>query len=134
MVMSSIPALLVCIYEELMETKVVYSYMLQNAPTEEARRLVEMNFNTTRNTIEALETLYKTIAGDIIPPCQYAKNVPVFTDFMEAARYAFMTETQLIRKTKDLYCMIDPCYQCAIFGVIVEHQLNAMRLLYLDLF
>ncbi len=134
MVMSSTPALLACIHEDLMKLRVAYTYMVQNAPNEEARRIVEMNLMTVNMTMEAVDALYRTIAGDVMPPCNSLMDVPVFVDFMEAARYAFLTETQLIQRANDLHGMVEACHHMAVFRIIVAHQLNAMRLLYLDMF
>ncbi|PKM86001.1 MAG: hypothetical protein CVU87_13465 [Firmicutes bacterium HGW-Firmicutes-12] len=118
---------------ELKELVIVYGYMIQNAPTEEARRLVEMNLMTVRNCLEKLEALYYEITGEMLPPYygEASEEVPVFVNFVDAARYAFKEETQVIRMMKDLHMGVDECYHSIIFGCIVEHQLNAMRMLYL---
>lgn len=130
--MHIIKNLLMEAYIELMQVSVAYRYMVQNAPTEEARRLVEMNLMTAQSTLEKVDILYSEIVGEKIPNTgQYAENIPIFADFMQAARYAFMKETHLIAKVKELYLSVDSCYKDALFGVLVEHQLNAMRLLYL---
>lgn len=117
----------------LKELVVVYGYMIQNAPTEEARRMIEMNLMTVRNTLEKLEALYYEMSGEMLPPYygEAAQEVPVFINFVDAARYAFKAETQVIRMLKDLYLGIEECYRDTIFSCIIEHQLNAMRLLYL---
>lgn len=117
---------------ELMEVQVVYGYMLQNAPTEEARRIVETNRKTVANSLKIAEELYEDVTGDKVPPLnEYMEDIPVFPDFVAAARYAFMEECQLIRLVKQLYLMSDSCTRDTIFSILIEHQLNAMRLLYL---
>lgn len=119
---------------ELMELEIVYGYMIQNAPTEEARRITEMNLRTVRMTKELLEEMYRAITGEMFTPIGEAiEVVPVFATFMEAARYAFIEETQVIRGLKELYLTADECHRDHLFSQMVEHQLNAMRLLYLDL-
>ena len=120
---------------ELMELELVYGYMLQNAPTEEARRVVEMNLRTVRMTKEVLQALYCALTGEMYTPLGEAmEEVPVFATFMEAARYAFIEETQVIRGLKELYLMAETCHRDQLFSQMVEHQLNAMRLLFLDMF
>lgn len=118
---------------QLKELLVVYGYMIQNAPTEEARRIVEINLMTVRTCLEKPEELYYNMTGETLPPYygEAAEAVPVFTNFVEAGRYAFRQETQVVRMFKDLYLSADSCYHDAIFNCMVEHQLNAMRMLYL---
>jgi hypothetical protein len=134
MVMTPTLALLASIYEDLMRLRVTYNYMLINAPTEESRRLVDMNLMTVKHTMEELEHLYMAIVPDTMLPMHTPMDIPVFVDFMDAARFAFMTETHLIKKANDLHGIIEECYHHSVFHMIVAHQLNAMRLLYLDMF
>jgi len=117
---------------ELAELVLVYGYMHQNAPTEDARRMVEMNLLAVKNTLARLEDLYFEMEGVKMPPYgEAAEEVPVFTNFIDAARYAFKEETQVIRLLKDMYLAAVTCYRDPIFNCLIEHQLNAMRLLYL---
>jgi len=133
MSMLSIPVLVASIYEDLLRLRTAYAYMVQNAPTEESRRLIDMNLNTVKYTLEQLEHLHTMLAPQQMLPTQTPLDVPIFTNFMDAARYAFMTETQLIRKARELHSVIEVCHRLTVFNIIVDHQLNAMRLLYLDL-
>ncbi len=120
--------------KELMELEVVYGYMLLNAPTEEARRMTELNLMTVRNTKDILTKMYNDLTGDSLPLMgEILEEIPVFAEFMEAARYAFKEELQVIHLLKELYLATESCHHHSIFGCIVEHQSNAMRLLYLDL-
>ncbi len=117
---------------ELMEVQVVYGYMIQNAPTEEARRIIEQNRKTVMNTLKIAEDLYEESTGDMVPPMnEFMEEIPIFADFVAAARYAFIEETQLIRLVKQLYLMADSCTRDTLFSILIEHILNAMRLLYL---
>ncbi|MCR4441288.1 MAG: hypothetical protein QHH10_03630 [Peptococcaceae bacterium] len=117
---------------ELTELEVVYGYMKQNAPTEDARRMVDMNLLTVKNTLSRLEDLYYEMEGSMMPPYgEAAEVVPVFVNFIDAARYAFKEETQVIHLLKDMYLAASTCYRDPIFNCLVEHELNAMRLLYL---
>ena len=134
MTMSPIPVLLLSIHEDLMRLRMTYNYMMQNAPSEEARRLVDMNLHTVNHTMEELERIHMAVAPHEMLPSHTPTDVPIFTDFMEAARYAFMTETHLIQKARDLHSIIDECHHMVVFNMIVDHQLNVMRLLYLDMF
>lgn len=117
---------------ELMELEVVYGYMIQNAPTEEARRIVELNRMTVTKTMTKLTELYYEMNGEIMPPLgEVIEEVPEFADFVAAGNYAFKEETQVIHLLKELHNAIEPCYHMVVFDRIVEHQLNAMRILYL---
>ncbi|MDD2402109.1 MAG: hypothetical protein PHI90_07110 [Clostridia bacterium] len=117
---------------ELNELLVVYGYMIQNAPTEEARRMSELNKKTVITTKIFLETMYCKIFGEAIPDLgEAAKDVPVFADFRAAAQYACKEETEVISRLKNLYLKTESCYHDTIFSCLVEHQLNAMRMLYL---
>ncbi|HHY06421.1 MAG TPA: hypothetical protein GX532_05525 [Clostridia bacterium] len=117
---------------ELNELLVVYGYMIQNAPTEEARRLVELNRRTVMNTKAALEKMHKDIFGKDLTDLEEAvEEVPVFTDFRTAARYAIIEETQVIHLLKNLYLRTDSCNHNDHFNSLIEHQINAIRLLYL---
>lgn len=116
---------------ELRQLQVVYGFMIQNAPTEEARRIVEMNLMTA--CLERLEGIFYEMTGEMLPPYygEPLSEVPVFATFIEAARFAFLRETQVVRLLKDLHRMADECHHMTIFDCIVEHMLNAMRMLYL---
>ncbi|MDD2212137.1 MAG: hypothetical protein PHS83_03735 [Clostridia bacterium] len=117
---------------ELNELLIVYGYMIQNAPTEEARRLIELNRRTVMNTKEALVKMHKEMFGkDFTDLEEAAEEVPVFTDFRAAARYAFIEETQVIQMLKNLYLRTDSCNHNSHFNCLIEHEINAMRLLYL---
>lgn len=117
---------------ELMELEIVYGYMINNAPTEEARRMVQMNLRTVMHTKENLSEIYEDMTCQPLPSMgEAAEEVPIFTNFVDAARYAFKEETQVIHMLKELYVMCDCCYHINTFSCIIEHQLNAMRLLYL---
>ncbi len=129
----TLPAFLTTIVGELMELNIVYGYMIQNAPTEEARRMVEMNRMTVHHTMEQMKKLYMEMGGKAIPPLhEEALEEPhQFTNFLDAARYAFKEELQLINWFKELYLIADTCYRDTFFAAMVNHEINAMRLLYL---
>jgi hypothetical protein len=117
---------------ELNELLIVYGYMVQNAPTEEARRLVELNRKTVMNTKDALGKMHKdTFGEDLSMLAEIAEEVPVFPDFRTATRYALLEETQVIQMLKNHYLATETCHHNTIFNSLVEHQVNAMRLLYL---
>ncbi|MFZ5754068.1 MAG: hypothetical protein ACOY3J_07480 [Bacillota bacterium] len=129
----TLPAFLTTIVGELMELHHVYGYMIQNAPTEEARRMVEMNRMTVHHTMEKMKKLYMEMGGKAIPPLhEEALEEPrQFTNFVDAARYAFKEEAQLFNWLKELYLIADACYRDVFFDTMHDHALNAMRLLYL---
>ena len=132
--MLSSPVLLAAIYRDLMKLKLTYSYMRQNAPTEEARRIVDLNLQTVKDSLDAIEGLHRIVADNATLPTETAMDVPIFATFMEAARYAFTIETQVISRANSLHNTIEDCHKHKVMTMLVEHQLNAMRLLYLDLF
>lgn len=117
---------------ELNELLIVYGYMIQNAPTEEARRLIELNRKAVMNTKDALGKMHKdTFGEDLSTLAEIAEEVPAFPDFRTAARYALLEETQVIQMLKNHYLATETCHHNTIFNCLVEHQVNAMRLLYL---
>jgi hypothetical protein len=117
---------------ELNELLIVYGYMIQNAPTEEARRLSELNRRTVNATKEALGKMFESTFGEnLAAMSEVAEEVPVFADFRAAAQYAFIEESQVIQMLKNLHMAADQCNHEAIFGQLIEHIVNAMRLLYL---
>lgn len=119
------------IIADLRALEVVYGYLIQNAPTEEARRLMSINLMTVRHSIEVLTGIYHQEAGEMPPMTEIVLDVPVFTTFIDALRYAFLAETSVIEKLKNLHMMAPECHHMAIMGLIIAHQLNAMRILYL---
>lgn len=131
MVMNSMCSAIANIVNVLRELQVAYGYMMQNAPTEEARRIVAMNQLTVKNSLEKLGAVYLEAAGEAMGPEEALVEVPIFGTFMEAARYAFMSELQVINMLKNLHMTIDMCYRMMLMGLLIDHQLNAMRLLYL---
>jgi hypothetical protein len=117
---------------ELNELVVVYGYMIQNAPTEEARRLIELNRKTVMNTRTGLLKLHKDLLGEELTDLGEAmEEVPVFPDFRNAAQYAFIEESQIVQMLKNLYLAIESCHHNTVFNYLIEHEVNAMRLLYL---
>lgn len=116
---------------DLRSLEVVYGYLVQNAPTEEARRLMTINLMTVRNSIDVLTGVYNEAAGEMPPMTEIVLDAPIFTTFVDAARYAFLAETSIIEKLKNLHMMANECYRMTVMGLIIAHQLNAMRLLYL---
>lgn len=117
---------------ELNELLIVYGYMIQNAPTEEARRLSELNRKTVLSTKELLGKMYEsTFSENLAAMSEVAEEVPVFPNFRAAAQYAFIEESQVIQMLKNIHMAADNCNHEAIFGQLIEHIVNAMRLLYL---
>lgn len=118
---------------DLRTLQIVYGYMIQNAPTEEARRFVELNMMTVNHCLEKLEALYYEITGEMMPPnfTEVIEDVPIFVNFVDAARYAFRTELHVIHLMNGLHMDVEECYRHTVHHCMVEHELNAMRLLYL---
>lgn len=117
---------------ELNELLIVYGYMIQNAPTEEARRLSELNRRTIKATKELFGNMFNdTFNENLAAMSEVAEEVPVFAEFRAAAQYAFIEESQIIQMLKNIYLNADKCHHDTIFGQLIEHIVNAMRLLYL---
>lgn len=117
---------------ELNELLIVYGYMIQNAPTEEARRLSELNRRTVKATKELFGNMFNdTFNENLAAMSEVAEEVPVFAEFRAAAQYAFIEESQIIQMLKNIYLNADKCHHDMIFGQLIEHIVNAMRLLYL---
>ncbi|HHZ16860.1 MAG TPA: hypothetical protein PLJ33_01315 [Peptococcaceae bacterium] len=117
---------------ELNELLIVYGYMIQNAPTEEARRLSELNRRTVKATKELFGNMFNdTFNENLAAMSEVAEEVPVFAEFRAAAQYAFIEESQIIQMLKNIYLNADKCHHDTIFGQLIEHIVNAMRLLYL---
>lgn len=131
MSMTEMPSAISNLVSDLRELLVVYGYMMQNAPTEEARRIAELNRMTVENSLRELGALYMEVVGEALTPAEAAAQVPMFTNFMDATRYAFMKETQVIRRVSELYVMADDCYRDRVHMMLTAHELNAMRDLYL---
>lgn len=117
----------------LKQLQIVYGYMILNAPTEEARRFIELNLMTVNHCLEKLTALYYEMAGEAMPPnfTEVIEEVPIFINFVDAARYAFKVELHVIHLLNGLYMDVDECYRSSVQHCMVEHELNAMRLLYL---
>lgn len=117
---------------ELNELLIVYGYMIQNAPTEEARRLSELNRRTVKATKELFGNMFNdTFNENLAAMSEVAEEVPVFAEFRAAAQYAFIEESQIIQMLKNIYLNADKCHHDTIFGQLIEHIVNAMRVLYL---
>lgn len=117
----------------LRQLQITYGYLIQNAPTEEARRFMELNLMTVNHCLEKLTALYYEMTGESMPPnfTEVIEDVPIFVSFVDAARYAFRVELHVIHLMNGLYMDVDECYRQAVQNCLVEHQINAMRLLYL---
>jgi tetrahydromethanopterin S-methyltransferase subunit B len=115
----------------LRQLEIAYGYLIQNAPTEESRRLMELNLMTVRNTMERLNDMMNDMTEFMTPTGDVLEETPVFTNFVDAARYAFIKETQAIAQLNNLITMMDDCYHNALRSIIVNHQLNAMRILFI---
>jgi hypothetical protein len=115
--------------DEMKKLEVVYGYLIQNAATEQARRQMELNRMTVRNTLVKLEMLLDEIPEGMMPVGNQIVDIPEFTNFIDAARYAIMEETQVIALLNNLTMMMDECHFRTLSGLIVAHQLNIDRLL-----
>lgn len=115
---------------ELRGLEVVYGYLIQNAATEQARRLMELNRMTVRNTMVRLEMLLHEMPEGMTPVGENIEDIPEFTNFVDAARYAVIEETQVIAMLNNLTMMMEECYFRTLSGLIVAHQLNIDRLLF----
>lgn len=109
--------------------EVVYGYLIQNAESEMARRQMELNRMTVRNSMIKLEMLLHEMPETMTPVGDVIANIPEFTSFLEAARYAIMEETQVIAMLNNLTMMMDECYFRTLASLIVAHQLNIDRIL-----
>ncbi len=116
--------------ELLKQLAIVYGYLIQNAPTEDSRRMMELNLMTVRNSLARLEDIMNEMSEFMTPTGETLEQIPSFTNFVEAARFAFTRETQVIAMANNLIMMIDDCYHNSLRGIIVDHQLNAMRILF----
>lgn len=114
---------------ELRGLEVVYGYLIQNAATEMARRQMELNRMTVRNSLIRLEMLLNELPEGMTPVGDQIVDIPEFTNFIDAARYAIMQETQVIAMLNNLTMMMDECYFRTLAGLIVAHQLNIDRVL-----
>ena len=114
---------------ELNKLLITYNYMVQNAPTEGAARMMELNRNTVLCTREALQGMYKNVFGKELAEVEEAiEGVPVFTDFRNAAGFAVQEEIMVIQSLKNLYLRTDACNHNQYFNALIEHQINVMRL------
>lgn len=114
----------------LRQLVVTYGYLVQNALTEDSRRQMELNLMTTRNSLERLEDVLNEMSETLTPTGETLEQVPVFVNFVDAARFAFIRETQAIAIANNLIMVTDDCYHDTLRSIIVEHQLNAMRILF----
>jgi len=114
----------------LRQLLIVYGYLVQNAPSEEARRQMELNLMTVRNSIERVTEIMHEMTEFMTPTGETLEEVPVFANFVDAARFAFVRETQVIAMANNLMMIMDECYDGSFQSLIVDHQLNAMRILY----
>lgn len=114
----------------LQQLEITYGYLIQNAPTEDSRRMMELNLMTVRNSLERLEELLHEMTDTLTPTGETLERVPVFVNFADAARFAFTRETQAIALANNLLMMVDDCYYSIIHSIIVDEQLNAMRILF----
>lgn len=114
---------------ELRGLEVVYGYLIQNAATEAARRQMELNRMTVRNSMMRLEMLLHEMPEAMTPVGDQIVDIPEFTNFVDAARYAIMQETQVIAMMNNLGQMMDECYFRTVSSLIVAHQLNIDRVL-----
>jgi len=114
----------------LMQLEIAYGYLVMNAPTEETRRMMEMNLMTVRNTMEKLHDMMNEMMEHMTPTGETLEETPVFVNFVDAARYAFMKETQAIAMVSNLIMLTDVCYHPTLHGIVVDHELNAMRILF----
>lgn len=116
--------------EVLRQLEVAYGYLIQNAPTEEARRLMELNLMTVHHTMEKIHEMMNEMMEHMTPTGETLAETPVFVNFVDAARFAFLKETQVIAMANNLVMMMDECYHHTLHMIIVDHQLNAMRILF----
>jgi len=116
--------------EVLKQLEVAYGYLIANAPTEEARRLMELNLMTVRHSMETHHEMMNEMMEQMTPTGETLETTPIFTNFAEAARYAFLKETQAIAMLNNLTMLMDECYHANIHMMIVDHELNAMRILF----
>lgn len=114
----------------LQQLEITYGYLIQNALTEDSRRMMELNLMTVRNSLEKLEDLLHDMTETMTPTGETLERVPVFVNFVDAARFAFTRETQAIAMANNLIMMTDECYHITLHSIIVEEQLNAMRILF----
>ena len=115
----------------LRQLEVAYGYLIQNAPTEEARRMMELNLITVRHSMEKLHGMMNEMMEHMTPTGETLEETPVFVNFVDAARYAFVKETQAIAMANNLIMVTHDCYHATLHGIIVDHQLNAMRILFI---
>lgn len=115
---------------KLTELLMVYEYIAQNAPTAEGEELISLNIKTVEDSSEAIAKIFKNIFGKNIEDIKERTDiVQVFTDFLTAVRYAFNIETQIMQMLKNLYLKTDSSDKNANFSSIIEHQINALKLL-----
>lgn len=117
------------IMAELKGLEVVYGFLIQNAATEQARRQMELNRMTVRNSLVRLGMLLNEMPEGMTPVGDQIVDIPEFTNFIDAARYAIMQETQVIAMLNNLTMMMDECYFRTLASLIVAHQLNIDRIL-----
>lgn len=115
----------------LRQLEVAYGYLIMNAPTEETRRMMEMNLMTVRHSMEKLHEMMNEMMEHMTPTGETLEETPVFVNFVDAARYAFIKETQAIAMANNLIMIMDKCYHDDLQSIIVAHQLNAMRILFI---
>lgn len=116
--------------EVLRQLEIAYGYLIANAPTEETRRLMELNLMTVRHSMETHHEMMNEMMEQMTPTGESLEATPVFANFVDAARYAFLKETQAIAMLNNLVMLMDECYHDNLRMMIVDHQLNAMRILF----
>lgn len=113
----------------LRQLEITYGYLIQNAPTEDTRRSMELNLLTVRNSLERLHNILNDMEL-MTPTGETLEQVPAFANFVDAARFAFARETQAIAIANNLLMIVDHCYYSTMHSIIVDQQLNAMRILF----
>ncbi|MGI6144510.1 MAG: hypothetical protein GX092_04340 [Clostridia bacterium] len=112
---------------------IVYNYLIQNASTEEALMLLDLNKKTINNSIETLARIYKNTFGkDFNDSEEVAEVIPEPVDFPSAVHCAFIEETQIIQMLKNLYLKTDSNDKNTCFNAMIEQQINALRVIYLS--
>ena len=84
---------------ELNELLIVYGYMIQNAPTEEARRLSELNRRTVKATKELFGNMFNDTFNKISPPCRRWRK-----KYRSSRNFGPPPNTPLLKKAKSSKC------------------------------
>lgn len=111
---------------------IIYDDLVFHAPTEEIKKIVFANRNTVLSSSEVISKIYKNTFGKNIENLEQEKeNIRESPDFFVAARSAFHEEIMIIEMLKNLYLQTDTFDKNANFSCLIEHQINAINLLYL---